>query len=546
MFLPIAQAVLASLSVYLVWRIFIAKSTLSNIPGPPGQSWWKGCFFQVFDEFGWKFHREILKKYGSVVRLPMLFGDEQLFVSDPLALHHITVKDQYVYEETSMFITSNSLVFGTSLLSTLGEHHRKQRKMLNPVFSLKHMRDLLPVFYPIAYELRDVLAGQVKGGTTEFDVMHWVSRAALEYIGRGGFGYSFNALQDEESSAYGEQVKKIGPMLFRTIFYRQFLPWVANIGSPAFRRKVLEFLPSRIAKEACELVDSLTSHSTAIFEHQKSSLDKDDDEVQRQVGAGKDIMSVLLKANMAANENDRLPEEELIGQINTFILAGQDTTTHAVARILHQLVLHPDEQSRLREEIVTARKERGYSDFDYDTLMSLPYLDAVCRETLRVFPPLTMVSRTTRKDIVMPLAWPITSADRKSQITEIPIKKNTNIIISILGANISKKVWGEDAEEWKPERWLKPLPESVSQAHLPGIYASMMTFIGGGRACIGFKFAEMEMKLVLSLLLETFDFAAGPELEWAMSGIARPLLKDSLDKSPQLPLKVSFLKNKCN
>ena len=73
----------------------------------------------------------------------------------------------------------------------------------------------------------------------------------------------------------------------------------------------------------------------------------------------------------------------------------------------------------------------------------------------------------------MPLAFPITATDGKTEIKEIFIEKDTNVIISIIGANRSKEIWGEDAEEWKPERWLKPLPESVTKAHLPGVYASM-------------------------------------------------------------------------
>ncbi len=63
--------------------------------------------------------------------------------------------------------------------------------------------------------------------------------------------------------------------------------------------------------------------------------------------------------------------------------------------------------------------------------------------------------------------------DGKTEITEIPLKKNTTVFISILGANLSAEVWGEDAEEWKPERWLGQLPESVAEAHLPGVYSSM-------------------------------------------------------------------------
>lgn len=73
----------------------------------------------------------------------------------------------------------------------------------------------------------------------------------------------------------------------------------------------------------------------------------------------------------------------------------------------------------------------------------------------------------------MPLQFPIKATDGKTSITEISLKKNTHVIININGANRSKAIWGEDAEEWKPERWLNPLPQSVTEAHLPGVYSSM-------------------------------------------------------------------------
>lgn len=230
---------------------------------------------------------------------------------------------------------------------------------------------------------------------------------------------------------------------------------------------------------------------------------------------------ILVQANDKANEDERLPESELLGQMTTFIFAGHDTTTGAICRTLHQLVLNPDVQERLRAEVVAAREQCG-GDLGYDVLMGLPYLDAICRETLRVFPPASLLFRvyvsfllflmssphsvnvnSTRKDITLPLMWPIKSADGKTEIKEIPLKKNTEVIMSILNANRCKAIWGEDAGEWKPERWLSPLPESVAKAHMPGVYASMfvfffatackflitllsprMTFIGGGRACM--------------------------------------------------------------
>ena len=68
--------------------------------------------------------------------------------------------------------------------------------------------------------------------------------------------------------------------------------------------------------------------------------------------------------------------------------------------------------------------------------------------------------------------YPVKSRDGKSDIKEIFVKKNTDVIVSIVGANMFKPIWGEDAEEWRPERWLEPLPDKVLAAKMPGIYAS--------------------------------------------------------------------------
>ena len=72
----------------------------------------------------------------------------------------------------------------------------------------------------------------------------------------------------------------------------------------------------------------------------------------------------------------------------------------------------------------------------------------------------------------MPLKWPVKGVDG-TDIHEIAIPTGTDVIISILGANRDKRIWGPDADEWKPERWLEPMPQSLADAHMPGVYASM-------------------------------------------------------------------------
>ncbi|KAH8115673.1 cytochrome P450, partial [Phellopilus nigrolimitatus] len=567
-----AQLLAVVLGTYGLWRILkflFVKTPLSNVPGPSKVSWLKaGNFNEVYNSNGWEFHRKLYEDYGGAVRVDMMLGDEQLYVSDPLALHHILVKDQYVFEETDPFLMrvkallifrtqshekllfrSFRMLFGKSLLSTLGEcdEHKKQRKMLNPVFSLKHMRELLPVFHPITHKLHTVLEREVSKGKEHIDVMAWVSRAALEYIGQGGLGYSFDALDERETNTYSEALKSMLHTLFRISFVRTFLPWFVKLGSPEFRRHALDVLNHiplfRPIRELTEFSDLIEQCSRGILHGKRQALAKGDEVMLKEVGRGKDIMSVLLKATDGTNGGS-LPESELLAHMSTFIFAGHDTTTSAISRTLDVLSQWPDVQSRLREEVTAARKEHGGTDLDYDTLMGLPYLDAVCRETLRVFPPVPVVDRITKRDVVVPLAFPLQPGDGKPEIKEIPLKKNTTVIVSILGANRSKAIWGDDANEWKPERWLQPLPGSVALAHLPGVYSQMMTFLGGGRACIGFKFSEMELKLVLSVLLENFIFAPGPDINWEMGTLHSPVVRNSENKSPQLPLKVTLVNNK--
>lgn len=104
----------------------------------------------------------------------------------------------------------------------------------------------------------------------------------------------------------------------------------------------------------------------------------------------------------------------------------------ALARVLHLLSLNPDIQDRLRDELNVAP-----SLADYNELHSLKYLDAVCREVLRIYPPATMVERQALKDVIVPLRYPVKGKDGR-ELKEIPIKKGTHIYVGIRGANRCK------------------------------------------------------------------------------------------------------------
>lgn len=86
--------------------------------------------------------------------------------------------------------------------------------------------------------------------------------------------------------------------------------------------------------------------------------------------------------------------------------------------------------------------------------------------------PLAYAIDRTRQDIVMPLSDPIQGLNGE-MISEIPVPKNTPVLIGIRACNRNKALWGDDAEEWKPERWLSPLPDALGKAHIPGVYSHL-------------------------------------------------------------------------
>jgi cytochrome P450 len=488
---------------------------------------------QFFDPSG-LFHNHLANTYGRVAKINGMFGDKNLHIFDPKAVHHILIQEHDIYEELPAYIECNRIVFGLGLLSTIGEHHRKQRRLINPAFSTVHLRDIVPTFFNIAHKLQDVLTSKLKDGPLEIDMLAWSARISLEAIGQSGLGYSFDSFNERSVNPYAAAVKTLLPTLHSLSVHMQLLPLLVKITPTNFRSWLAKIAPSKRVQKIRDIVNIMDQTSVEVFKAKKVALQQDDDGLSKDFGKGKDIMTILLKANMDAAPESRLGETELIGQVTTLIFAAMDTTSSGLGRILHLLAQHPVIQHKLRTEITEAQEGKG--DLDYNGLTTLPYLDAVCRETLRLYPPFIFVMRRTLKNSVLPLSTPIKGVDGR-EIHDILVPANTDVYVSLQGANRDPLIWGSDALVWKPERWLSPLPPSVRE--LPGAYANSMTFLCGVRACIGLKFAPLEIKVILLVLLQYFNFElSDQEITWRMGTFASPSLKDG---TTALPLKVSVV-----
>jgi len=528
-------AVTVTLLAWTYIRRNTVEAYLHNIPGPPSSSFLIGNIEDLFNRHASKFHNDIASKYGPIVRLTGLLGSPMLYVYDPKALHSVIVKDQNVYEQSPDFISVNAAVFGLGIAGVVGKHHRKQRKMLNPVFSANQMRFMVPIFYDVSKKLREAITTRVRDGPSEVDMLQWMGRAALEFFSQCGLGHSFDPLTEDRVEPYGEAAKAFVPALLDLGVLRLLCRYVYKLGPAYLRRTVVNWMPFASVQKMKQVSNTLYDISAEIFAEKKLAIQQGEAALQRRIGEGKDIMSTLMKANMAAVEEDRLPESELIAQMSMLVFAAMDTSSNTLARILHILAERPDVQRRLREEIMAAQKGE---DLSYNELMQLPFLDAICRETLRLYPMATFISRETNKDIVMPVSEPIRGRDGRL-MGEVTVPRGTTILVGILGWNCSKAVWGEDALEWKPERWLSPLPKTVTESQIPSVYSHIMTFTGGSRSCVGFKFAEVEIKAVLATLLPAFVFEMSKPIYWNMAGVNYATVGEVSNKA-ELPLKVSL------
>lgn len=154
---------------------------------------------------------------------------------------------------------------------------------------------------------------------------------------------------------------------------------------------------------------------------------------------------------------------------------------------LYVLAQHPDIQERLRNEV------QNLQDPTFEQIESCRYLNNVCREMLRYIPPgttlfgfLILVSVTSRV------------ASVKDQINGVTIPKGTLVFIAISAINFDETIWGPDVDSFNPDRWDK-LPEAVSNYNY-------LTFLQGPRSCIGRRFAETEMKVLLVKLIQRLRY----------------------------------------
>lgn len=306
------------------------------------------------------------------------------------------------------------------------------------------------------------------GSAYTLEVGQWASRTTLDIIGLAGMGQDFGAIQNPSNRL---------TQIYRRIFTASRGGRLVQILGIIVPLSVMRRLPMKRNFEINQAASGLKDVCRNLIADKRAKLEKGTaDEV--------DILSVAM-------ESGGFSDDDLVNQLLTFLAAGHETTATTMTWAIYYLCKHPEIQQRLRDEIRAklpslADPDAPVGSTDID---SIPYLHAVCNEVLRIFPPVQLTLRV---------------AASPQTLLGHPIPQGTTIVIAPGAINVSPALWGPNAGDFDPERWMKP-----GQANTGGADSnfSFLTFLHGPRSCIGMAFAKAEFACLLAAWVGRYEFS---------------------------------------
>ncbi|KAF8586834.1 cytochrome P450 [Ramaria rubella] len=541
-YLPACGGVLVVLLVILclvIHRVRHGVRSISRLPGPTPGSWLVGNLPEMLRaENATDAERAWIDTYGTAVKIKGALGLDILLTADPKALQYILNTAGPHFPKPQQNIVTAKLTTGEGLVWAQGAQHTRHRKIMNPAFSYASLRVFLPLFRHTAQRAvlkwKELIAHRGTGSTV-LDIPSWLARTTLDAMGAAAFDYDFGALDGVDS-----ELSNVYKNLFADSFFHRSdftIVFEALWGYlPPALVDLIQMIPTK-------QLQRLRKYMTVARQVAKNILEKQTQSHYVGKEGGKDVMSLLIRANLSENPKTRLGDKEIMAQLTTLMLAGHETTASSVTWALYELSRHPEYQIRVREEIIAARAkavaQREDGEIGVQDLESMKYLVALMKETLRCHPILPLLYREAGCDEFIPLHMPITTKTGEV-ISCIPVSKGQRIMLSLATYNRLKSLWGDDADMWRPERFIEGL--NAKQSTCLGVISNISTFGSGFRSCIGWRFALLEMQAILIELIENFEFSPAPGdpeiLRSATGGVVFPMLKGSPGRA-QLPLTVT-------
>jgi cytochrome P450 len=332
-------------------------------------------------------------------------------------------------------------VLGDGLLTTDGDFHRQQRRLIQPAFHKQRVEAYAGIMVQHAQEMLD----EWQPGES-IDVARAMRDLTLRIVAKSLFGVDLKEDHPELGAAFTNVIEN-------------------PVGAPYSIRSLAIDLPFTPYGKHMEGQRILNSYVYQLIDQRRQE--------------GQDTGDVLSTLLFAQEDGISMTNQQIRDETMTLFAAGHETTANALAWTFYLLSKHPPVLARLLAEVQSKLAGRAPVVGD---LAQLPYLDWVVSESMRLYPP----------------AW--TQGRRSIEAFELEgylFPAKTTVMISQWVLHRLPDIWGDPAV-FRPERW-----DPVDGQKVPA--GAYFPFGGGPRMCIGMPFAQLEARLLLATILQRYS-----------------------------------------
>ncbi|KAI3320760.1 cytochrome P450 [Xylariaceae sp. AK1471] len=491
---PIALLLLLPLVSTVIWYVVgYVQSPLKKYPGPPLAAWTN--YWRMYHAYWGSIHlvsKKMHDRYGPVVRMAPNYLDV-----DYSSLIKTCFDRNGVWKKSELYAVSGVLHNGQITYNIFSEidtaAFTRMKKPIAKHFSMNgvlpfqtHIDDVLAHF---VRKIDEKYGGTGNGATESFDFGKWMLYLTWDMVGKATFGARIGYL-DHGCDFDGTLEKS-----------EKALDYIVTIGVQPKLDNLLD--KNRLYRIGPPTMLSLVNLSVQHVMRRYTGEDKHD--------PGKpDFLDRYIEAK--AENPDVVDDARLLSYLLVNMAAGADTTAVTLRTIFYLCLKHPMVWARLQDEIFKAPfAQRDTMDLpaSFAQARALPYLEAVVRESLRLWP-----GNCFPMERYVPTGG-ITLPDGSFVPEGVLLGFNAWVM------HRNKSVWGPDAEAFRPERWLRDEAGSESEEEYKNRLKDMnnndLSFGGGLRKCIGQNLGLLKVYKTVATLVALYEFElANPDKEWTI------------------------------
>ncbi|XVF79924.1 hypothetical protein PTKIN_Ptkin15bG0029300 [Pterospermum kingtungense] len=496
-FLLIALPPLFLLLIFLILiiKIYTGKS-INNPEYPPVKG---TVFHQLFYiNYLYDYQTQVAKKLTTYRLLGP--GRSELFTTDTRNIEHMLKTNFDKYAKGKHFEERITDLWGQGIFVMDGDKWRQQRKLASYEFSTRVLRDFsCSVFRKNAAKLVRQVSKLAKSGQV-IELQDMFMKCSMDAIFKVGFGIDLNCM-DWSSNEEGVAFMKAFDDANETVMFR-FM-------DPLWRlKRCLNIGIEGSLKKNIKVVDKFLYY---IIDTKKKLLATNPDHLVKE-----DILSRFLAESNKSPET--ITDKYIRDIILNFMFAGKETTADTLCWFFYMLCKNPLIQEKVAQEVIENTGFKDINDVNFDdftatitdaALEKMHYLHATLTETLRLYPAAPTDGRCAQVDDILPDGYKVTKGD---EVTYLAYSMGR-----------MRYIWGEDAEIFRPERWLK---DGIFQ---PESSFKFISFHAGPRICLGKDFAYRQMKIIATALIRYFRFKLADDTKVATYAITFTLrMKEGL------------------